>query len=539
MRTKNKILSLILALIIILNIVPINIHAENNLENTIKDLSTHLMENIKEPGEVLGSTDWIILGLARSNNIDNNYIEKFYKNTEKNIKDVKGILHDKKYSEYSRLILTLTSIGKDPTDVGGYNLLLPLGDFDKTIWQGINGPIWALLAANSNNYEIPENNKAETQASKEQYLSYILENQNSDGGWSLYDDNSKSDIDLTAMALQALAKYKDRKDVSIAIEQALEYLSENQTENAGFMFYGEETSESCVQVIVALSELGISLSDERFVKNNKTPLDNLMTYYVPKKGFKHLKQDTDINMIATQQGLYGLVAANRLINKDNSLYDMTDVKINKEEINKDKTDKEETLIKVPEIKEKDKTFIDLEGYSKEKIEKLAQRHIINGKEKDKFYPNDNMTRAEFAKIITSALGLKSTENIKPYKDVNEHDWYFESVNIASEYKIVSGIGDRKFNPNGKITKQEAAVMIMRASKLIGLETKLNDEGILNILSQFEDYREIDTWAKEALAFCYTNNIIDNSEMKVLAKENVNRDQIAQMVYNMLSAKDLI
>ncbi len=76
----------------------------------------------------------------------------------------------KKYTEYSRVIIALTSIGKDPKNVGGYNLLLPLGDFEKTTWQGINGAIWALIALDCGQYDMPYNADAQIHATREMYV---------------------------------------------------------------------------------------------------------------------------------------------------------------------------------------------------------------------------------------------------------------------------------------------------------------------------------------------------------------------------------
>lgn len=53
----------------------------------------------------------------------------------KHRKKQKWLLHEKKYTEYSRVILALTAIGEDVTDVGGYNLLQPLSDFKQTVWR--------------------------------------------------------------------------------------------------------------------------------------------------------------------------------------------------------------------------------------------------------------------------------------------------------------------------------------------------------------------------------------------------------------------
>ena len=174
-----------------------------------------------------------------------------------------GVLHAKKYTEYSRVILAWTALGKDATDVGGFNLLVPLADFDQTVFQGINGPIFALLALDSGAYDIPENTAGTTQATRDGYVDYILNAELPGGGWSFAGGDAETDI--TAMALQALAKYRDRQDVADAVERGLTVLSQQQEENGGFVAYDSESSESIAQVIVALTELDVSLTDSRFV----------------------------------------------------------------------------------------------------------------------------------------------------------------------------------------------------------------------------------------------------------------------------------
>jgi hypothetical protein len=79
----------------------------------------------------------------------------------------------------------LLAIGKNPSDVGGYNLLKPLGDYEAVIEQGINDPIFALLALDSGDYAMPVCKEAKTRASRDAYIVYILNQQHSDIGWSL------------------------------------------------------------------------------------------------------------------------------------------------------------------------------------------------------------------------------------------------------------------------------------------------------------------------------------------------------------------
>ena len=241
------------------------------------------------------------------------------------LKNCSGVLHERKYTEYSRVILALTAIGRDPSKVAGYNLLTPLGDFEKTIWQGLNGPVWALIALDSRNYEIPKNPAAKTQATRQLYIDEIIKNQNKDGGWALT-DTADSDVDITAMALQALAKYQDQKAVKAATDKALAYLSNVQDSKGGYASWGTTNVESVAQVVVALCELGISLDDSRFVKNGHTLTENLLSFRQSNGGFYHVLDGSDgNNQMSAEQGFYALVAIDRAANGQNSLYRMSDV----------------------------------------------------------------------------------------------------------------------------------------------------------------------------------------------------------------------
>ena len=292
------------------------------LAETVTKTGEFLHQSVAEPtfGSIGG--EWLIMGLARSGlEISDEYFETYFQNLSVYTAQQGGVLHAKKYTEYSRVVLAVTAIGKDPLDVGGFNMLLPLADFEQTVFQGINGPIFALLALDSGNYEIPVNIADSTQATRDMYVDYILNAQLPDGGWSLM--GGEPEIDLTAMALQALAKYQDRKDVAEAIDKGLTILSERQNENGGYQYSAAEQAscESVAQVIVALAELGISLDDSRFVKNGKTLLDGILQFRQADGGFSHLV-DGETDLLATEQAFYALVAAKRLADGESSLYRM-------------------------------------------------------------------------------------------------------------------------------------------------------------------------------------------------------------------------
>jgi hypothetical protein len=137
----------LLSVLLILVPGPAAAATSDGTDTVAADTAVYILDTVVGPqvGSVGG--EWAVIGLARSEyEVDGSYFSTYDETVESYVEACGGVLHTKKYTEYSRVILALTAIGKDPADVAGYNLLTPLGDFDKTIWQGINGPIWALIA---------------------------------------------------------------------------------------------------------------------------------------------------------------------------------------------------------------------------------------------------------------------------------------------------------------------------------------------------------------------------------------------------------
>ena len=264
--------------------------------------------------------EWMVIGLARSGRP---VPAGYYDNVVEYVKakaDANERLHRAKVTDNARVILALTAIGKDVTNVGGHNLLKGLDNMAYVQTQGINGPIFTLIALDSHNYPTMGD------VTREKLIQVILDAQLTDGGWDLSAD--KADPDMTAMAIQALAPYyKTNETVKAAVDKALEALSALQRNDGGFGSWGTVNSESCAQVIVALTALGIDpTADSRFVKNDLTVLDALASFYVTGGGFKHVA-DKGRDGMATEQGYYALAAYYRFVNAQTRLYDMTDVAI--------------------------------------------------------------------------------------------------------------------------------------------------------------------------------------------------------------------
>ena len=158
------------------------------------------------------------------------------------------------------------------------------------------------------------------------YVDEILDRQLDNGGWSLTarGGDGDADADITAMALQALAKYQDQRQVKNAVEDGVICLSRMQDREGGYSSWGVGNCESCAQVIVALCELGIDLENSRFVKNGNTLLDNLLSFRQRDGSFLHTADCSGDTQMASEEGFYAIAAALRSVRGESSLYRMTD-----------------------------------------------------------------------------------------------------------------------------------------------------------------------------------------------------------------------
>lgn len=414
----------------------------SSIQEQLNAVGKYCYEKIPEPG--FGS-EWFLYCFTSSGYpIPASYKNTYYRALETYVLEHGGVLNDRRYTEYSRTVLALTALGRDPANVAGYNLLQPLADFEGTMRQGLNGAVFALLALDSGNYRIPKAEEGKVQATRGKYVSYLTEHQLSDGGYAY--NGTKSDHDTTAMTLQALSKYRGRQDVERAISRALSNLSTTQHENGNFENWGVENAESCAQVIIALCELGIPVDDPRFVKNGRTPVDVLLSYRQPDGSFAHL-EGGETDMLATRQAYMALIALWRAENGMPSFY---------------------TLRYAPVFRDTTGTAYRME------IDELARAGMVSGRGDGSFDPNATMTRAEFASLIVRAIGREQKRNTV-FRDIPENAWYAGYIGAAYESGIVRGVSADQFAPEAAISVSEAEVMTARTARLLSLTPTTSEE----------------------------------------------------------------
>ena len=306
-----------------------------DVSKVLNDTMDQLAKTVTAPAFGTGAGEWTVLDLARGGYyaLDSQYFKDYYSRIVETVNqkaasvNLDGALHKVKSTENSRLIMALSAIGKDAASVGNWDLIKPYSTRGMK-WitkQGINGPIFALIALDTHNYPTTD------ATIRQQCVDYILGKELSGGGWAL--SGTEADPDITAMALQALVNYKDQPEVAAAAERAFAKLSAIQKDNGGYASWGSVNSESIAQVIVATTAWGIDPdTDSRFVKNGKSAVDALLTFYVEEgRGFAHVLENSpgyvggEVNGMATDQACYALVAYNRFQNGKTALYDMSDV----------------------------------------------------------------------------------------------------------------------------------------------------------------------------------------------------------------------
>ncbi len=163
------------------------------------------------------------------------------------------------------------------------------------------------------------------------------------------------------------------------------------------------------------------------------------------------------------------------------------------------------LVDAPQPVEKI-TFNDISGHwAKEAIEELAQKKIINGIGNN-FAPNNNVTRAEFTAMLVRAIDPEGIGSVKKdiehgnifeyFVDVKPKDWYYPSAIVARRIELVLGDGKGYFSPNTPITREQMAVMSLRALERMNLQVIQRDN---EVLSTFKDNGKISGWARKDAA----------------------------------------
>ena len=293
------------------------IGTDYDFSKVMEDTMANIIENAPNPGHSSIAGEWSIMVAARYGaEVPEGWYDTYYENLSKTLEEKTGVLTTTKHSNYSRAVLAVSAIGKDPADVNGYNLFETFSDYDFVTNQGLPGSIFALISLDSRGYEV-------SGADRSAFIEHILSEEYDGGGWALQGENP--DVDITAQVIQALAPYygKDEK-ITAAVDRAVEHLSKVQKENGGFFAWEGENVQTTAQVIIALSAIGIDIrTDERFIKEEGWIGSYFMQYYLGDGKFCHTLGMTK-DAMATDQCMQAMIAM-ELFEKGESFYDFTKI----------------------------------------------------------------------------------------------------------------------------------------------------------------------------------------------------------------------
>ncbi len=307
-------------------------------EDALVSVQGYLKKNVTNPSVDSINGEWAVFALNRGGAATEAWNSIYVGNLKSYVDECSGILSEKQYTEYSRVIIALTSMGMDAsqfrTDATVYDLVSPLldkqsnGDYSAN-WQGNNGSCFALLALDSAGYL----DNAAGRAARAGFIASLWKNRLASGAWPI-SGSGAADLDVTAAVVYALAPYYldsaklnalggsvTYSQVKTMVEGALAYLSSAQNSTGGF-----GSVEADGWVIIALSTLGRDAgTDSAFIKNGYSLLEDFLGYYdAGTGGFKHLMSGS-VNQMASEQAAYDLAAYARYRNGNKTLFDMSDI----------------------------------------------------------------------------------------------------------------------------------------------------------------------------------------------------------------------
>ncbi|MGM1045121.1 Spore germination protein YaaH [Paenibacillus uliginis N3/975] len=174
-------------------------------------------------------------------------------------------------------------------------------------------------------------------------------------------------------------------------------------------------------------------------------------------------------------------------------------------------------------------FNDISGsYAKEAILRLAKRGIVNGNGAGAFLPRGKVTRAEFTAMLGRLLGMNPVMNDLPaFRDVPNQAWYYGWVHSGTNLGIVNGKGERLFNPMDPVSRQEAAVMMVRAMKLD------SSRGDMDVADRYKDSEDLASWARSEVGTATTKGWMQGSDGFFRPYDAITREETAMLLDRVL------
>lgn len=324
MKKSTKLISLILALAMLFGISASAYSAEEMADSVTAWLQKNIsVEDAAKDNSIDSYLDWTVFATARYGN--DSYVDD-YKNY---IGNAVSKNFDSLYlSDYARIALAVMSVGLNPKDIGGKNLLAAIAETDYKAEAYTGGLFYALIALDAANYDEEAQNAL---------LEVILATQREDGGFNSYAEVDPSaywtvsgEPDSTGMALQALAVFAGNDKVDAAIEKAVNFAKTTQLADGGYGAWGT-SAESTAQIMLGLCAVGIDPLGADFTKGNNNMLTSLSSFINEDGGARCW--DGSSNIMTSYQLLMAVDACERFSENDEGIYDLSVLDNVKHDIN--------------------------------------------------------------------------------------------------------------------------------------------------------------------------------------------------------------
>jgi len=174
------------------------------------------------------------------------------------------------------------------------------------------------------------------------------------------------------------------------------------------------------------------------------------------------------------------------------------------------------------------------------VNDMGSRLIVSGVGGNRFRPDQDITRAEFAAIMVRGLGMEQGKDNASFTDVTAASWYSGAVQTAYVYDLISGFEDGSFRPDDKITREQAMVIIAKAMELTGLAESVRSADPEQLLKPFIDIEDVSEWARSGIAAGLQAGIVTGRDGGLLAPQAfISKAEAAVIVRRLLQKSELI
>lgn len=169
-------------------------------------------------------------------------------------------------------------------------------------------------------------------------------------------------------------------------------------------------------------------------------------------------------------------------------------------------------------------------WAAEPIKALVDDGILSGRGNGTFDTDGTITRAELIKIaVLSTMDKVDETASNPFEDSANH-WAKAHIATAVKAGITTGVNEKEFNPDGLITREQAATILYRAVKAKGVELKTTDE-------KFADDASISEWAREGVYALKVSGVISGKgDNSFCPSDNLTRAEAAKLIYTIQNLK---